>query len=304
MSYSYSFFDNQNVGADDLNKLVKLFVTGGVADNFANGVPYSVEKLNDVVYANANSGVVPASISTLKVSVAGNTAYIEPGTAFFNDGTVITVESREQLNITQGAHNYVYLKSSLAENRAYPMCSTSAPSGNFVPLAEIDASGVVTDKRVYAKGKVPSFYTSDSGLSLKKTFIINRDDEKIKLFDDINNYKFLVTRVFRKPSAESTRMDFASVGFLNLETSDALSFSMYSPKEDRDARGMYNTEGLLKLGYYYSASLGARSNILGQAVKESDGTYMYLTNNASSNLEIDVIYRNYIFPYELEVYAF
>ncbi|MBQ7039985.1 MAG: hypothetical protein IJN39_05395, partial [Clostridia bacterium] len=69
MSYKYYFFDDQTVGAEDLNRLVKLFVGGGVADNFENGVPYSVSKLNDTVFANVSEGIVPETEQSLKVSV-------------------------------------------------------------------------------------------------------------------------------------------------------------------------------------------------------------------------------------------
>ncbi|MBQ2968240.1 MAG: hypothetical protein IJE10_09005 [Clostridia bacterium] len=177
MAYTYSFFDDQTVGAEELNRWVSLFVSSGVSDCFADGVPYSLSKLNEIVKNNCTEGVVPTTDSSLSVRVAGQNVLISPGLAFFKDGTVLEITETETLSIPKGKAVYVYLVSALQENRAYPAVSEAEPSGNVVPLAKIDETGAVTDLRRYAKGKVPSFYASDAGLNATKTFLIDGEGD-------------------------------------------------------------------------------------------------------------------------------
>ena len=162
MSYKVSFLDNEQYGALDLNNTVKRLVTGGVADVFANGVPYNCTKINNVVKTIAASGVVPDNVNTLKVSkLSEGQIRINDGTAFFDSGAVIEVSGGgETLSYQAGVKNYVYLKADLASNVVRPYCTVAAPTGDFVPLAEIDATGNITDKRKYATGKMTGYQKS------------------------------------------------------------------------------------------------------------------------------------------------
>lgn len=189
MAYEYSFMDNQVIGVDHLNKLAKRFVASGIADPFANGVPYNVSKINDIVKANGTSGVVPNSIATLRVTKTnGNTVSINTGTAFFANGSTIDVTSPESLNFTPGVKNYIYLKSDMAQNKNYPACTTAQPTGDCVLLAEIDYAGTVTDKRVYAKGKLPG-YCSNSNVMLQTElmFYSTGEDGRYHTFTNVAN---------------------------------------------------------------------------------------------------------------------
>lgn len=180
MAYEYSFADNIEYGAEDLNKLVKSLVSSGVADPFANGIPYNAEKINDIVKTVYSDGVVPDSDSTLKVSkVSDGTIAIAPGLAFFEDGSTIRITEAHQMPYTPGAINYVYLKQDLTEkNQNYPVCSVDAPSGDFVLLAEISEYGVITDKRTYAKGKVAGYQSNaNCSMVIEKEIVINEETQ-------------------------------------------------------------------------------------------------------------------------------
>lgn len=174
MSYEYSFVDNVEYGAEDLNKLVKSLVSSGVSDEFADGVPYNAEKMNDIVKTIYSDGVVPDSVDTLKVSrVSDGKIAIAPGLAFFKDGSTIRITEAHTLSYTKGVKNYVYLKQNLAEqNRNYPVCSVNEPTGDFVLLAEIGTGGSITDKRIYAKGRVPG-YQSNANCSLETKIMLS-----------------------------------------------------------------------------------------------------------------------------------
>lgn len=169
MGYSACYLDNKTYGAEDLNRTVSQLVTEGVADPFTDGLPYNVTKLNDVIYSVSSDGVVPDGVSTLKctINTSAKTVTIAPGTAFFQNGSVITVDvDGVVLPYTAGTVNYVYVQADESLNVISPACSTTAPSGDYVMLAEISAAGVLTDKRKYAQGKVPG-YQSNAGTCMK-----------------------------------------------------------------------------------------------------------------------------------------
>lgn len=168
MAYKYSFSDNEIYSSSDVNEITKRLVTSGIEDSFTDGVAYNVSKFNEMGKQLYTSGVVPEDCMTLKVNkIADDEILINPGLAFFSDGATIEIEAGgETLKITPGVKNYVYLKNDLADrNICYPCCSTEAPEGDYVALAEIDESGTVSDKRVYAKGKLPG-YQSVAGAPL------------------------------------------------------------------------------------------------------------------------------------------
>lgn len=168
MSYKYSFSDNEIYSSSDVNEIAKRLVTSGIEDSFTDGVAYNVSKFNEMGKQLYTSGVVPEDCLTLKVNkIADDEILINPGLAFFSDGATIEIEAGgETLKITPGVKNYVYLKNDLADrNICYPCCSVEAPEGDYVALAEIDESGTVSDKRVYAKGKLPG-YQSVAGMPL------------------------------------------------------------------------------------------------------------------------------------------
>lgn len=201
MSYKYSFCDNMEYGAEDVNGIVQRLVASGVADPFADGVAYNASKLNDVNYTVYDPGVVPSSVTTLQVTKQSDgVVSVAPGLAFFANGSTIEVTSAETLSYEQGVKNYVYVKQDLAaQNRNYPACTTSAPAGDFVLLAEISADGTVTDKRKYARGKVPG-YQSNANVCLvvEKSFRFDMSEgdpssgtETFDIDMGANNYSYV-----------------------------------------------------------------------------------------------------------------
>ncbi len=160
MAYKYSFADNEIYGASDINAITKRLVTSGVEDSFTDGVAYNASRFNDAGKLLYTSGAVPESYLSLKVEDAGDgKILINPGKAFFDDGAVIEIEEGgETLPYVSGSKNYVYLKNDLINtNRCYPCCTVAEPEGDYVLLAEIDANGAITDKRTYARGKLPGY---------------------------------------------------------------------------------------------------------------------------------------------------
>jgi len=201
MAYKFSFADNGIYGADDLNNITKRLVTSGVADVFQDGVPYNLSHVNSAGECLYTHGVVPETVSTLKVTAdkkAGK-ALIYPGMAFFADGAVMEIEAGgHELTFALGAKHYVYLKNDLtASNTCYPACTQDAPTGDFVPLAEIAEDGTITDTRTYAKGKLPG-YQSNALSTLKiedsvREATTQEERTEIRSYHiGNNNYRFLL----------------------------------------------------------------------------------------------------------------
>lgn len=204
MGYTYSFMDNAEYTASDVNTALSQFVTAGIEDPFEDGVPYNATKLNDIVYAVSSAGVVPSTDTSCKCSIdTGNkTVHIAQGTAFFADGRRITFDAAgETLEYTEGVKQYVYLKSTPSENRCYPICSVEQPSGDAVILAEIGADATLTDKRVYARGKLPGYQSNvDTVMHVNDSIVLNVTSEggsnygpeEYVIYLGTNNYKKLL----------------------------------------------------------------------------------------------------------------
>lgn len=177
MPYTSTFHDNAVYGASDINDALAQLVTSGIADPFTDGAPYNAKKLNGIIYAVSSAGVVPATDSSCKCTVdkTAHTVHIAPGTAFFDDGSRITFDIEgETLSYAAGIKQYVYLMSAPAENRCYPVCSATEPSGDYVMLAEISPDGTLTDKRTYARGKLPGYQSNvDTVMRIDDTIVLN-----------------------------------------------------------------------------------------------------------------------------------
>lgn len=176
MSYHYTFDDNAVYGTQDINRITAGFVTAGVADCFEqDGTPYHLSQTDPETGAVIFKTGVREDDTSLQVEKAAEDGFvvIQPGKAFMGDGAVFEVflpETAEEnsapvtdvkLAYAPGVKNYVYIKNDFVfSNSYYPVCAQTAPSGDFVPLAEIEADGTVTDKRTYAAGKLPSAESS------------------------------------------------------------------------------------------------------------------------------------------------
>ncbi len=174
MGYKYGFVDNAQYSAADVNDVIKKLVAGGIEDPFTDGVAYNVTELNGIVQAISSEGVVPEGDTSCKcvINTEEENVIVSAGTAFFNNGSYITIDTEgATLKYEKDAVNYVYLVSSMLENRNYPVCSTSVIDGDVVLLAQISKTGVLTDKRRYVRGKLPGVQ-SNAGLPMRLDFDI------------------------------------------------------------------------------------------------------------------------------------
>lgn len=246
MSYKFSFADNATYSAQDVNAITKRLVTSGIEDSFTDGVAYNVSNFNEAGKLLYTSGAVPESCLSLKVEDAGNgKILINPGKAFFDDGAVIEIEAGgETLSYVSGSKNYVYLKNDLIDtNRCYPYCGTVEPTGDYVMLAEVSESAAITDKRTYAKGKLPG-YQSVAGnvMRIREGIGVTKTDSGYcgsKTFDIGNNaFEYILTYVkYTYGDVSSTTLP--CLGIYEIKSSTYLSF--YCNNFNNSSGELYNS---------------------------------------------------------------
>jgi len=231
MAYNFSFKDNETYGAEDINNITKRLVTSGVSDVFENGTPYNLLALNDLGAVLYTSGAVPETVNSLKVTrLTEDKLLINPGMAFFADGAVFEVlAGGEEIACSTSAKQYVYLKNDLINsNVCYPACTIEAPTGDYVLLAEINENGEITDKRTYAKGKLPGYASNENYvLEIKDTAQIkNSVCQETKTYNiGANTYRYLL--VVQKGDSSSAGGS-ACLGIYDFTDGTYISFGVHS----------------------------------------------------------------------------
>ena len=148
---------NVTYGTDDINAIVRSLTGAGVSI-FPSGETFNVSDLNSITEAMVSEGV---SFDGLRVSLSNGKIHIAPGTGFFENGAIITVDADgEDVEYKVSENVYVYAEYDKTLNVCDFRTSEEAPSeaeGVFrLMLAVIEADGTVTDKRAVAQSKVAS----------------------------------------------------------------------------------------------------------------------------------------------------
>ena len=293
------FMDNQTVGADELNALVRMFAGAGVADVFSDGVPYNVSALNGVYYAALKPGVVPESDVSLSVTASDGAASIAPGTAIFPDGTyaVVSAESgtNESVSYTSGAEQYIYLKSDRVSNTVSLLAASSAPgdSDNAVLLAKIGADGSVTDMRSYAKGKIPGTYASDAFLAGRRVFSLDYDTDSVTFSSNGAGYNYMFVMGKCKQSYGNKNV----LACVDLNSMASISAANRGGSTDGDNQKFYvRTDGTFIAGY--TIVRGITYELFGK-VSVTDGTFTIAFTKQSYSGESE--WNDYVFPAEIEI---
>ena len=171
MGYTQSFMDNATYGASDINGIIKKLSTQGISVEFEDilndGVSYTPSDLNQLFAAIVSDGVTKDSC---RVVMSDGNAKVSSGTIVFADVSTLTVDSAGVLlTVTQGVKNYVYAIAQPSLNQNYLKCEATAPTGDYVMLAEVE-NGVLTDKRKFATSKFVAGYNMHEVITISKTY--------------------------------------------------------------------------------------------------------------------------------------
>lgn len=245
MGYTFSFADDTAYSAEDINNITKRLVTSGIADSFTDGTPYNVKTLNVLTKNIAEKGVVPESNDTLRVTkVSNGKLKILPGTAFMESGATFTVDfSGVELDYSITSDNYVYIEDNESLNEIRPVVSDSLPvSYDYVLLAFVTYNGVITDKRKFAKGKLPG-YMSDFNTPVRTTVDINGEGTyEIDIGRSVYNF-VMITEKYENLSY----YDYDALGIWNKYDEKYISVSCYN-------KGMYTSNQYFYLRPHYTGT--------------------------------------------------
>lgn len=167
MGYKVNFTENQSISADDLNAIAADFSDEGTS--FSDGVLYGVSDLNAISKAIITKGVSDGCDVKLKTST---TVFISQGTAFFGDGKKMEIDSSgiTLARASTSEKNYVWLSNDDVTGVVSAKCTTTAPTGDSVKLAEISTGGTVTKTKDLALMKnsslLPNLYAEPITFSL------------------------------------------------------------------------------------------------------------------------------------------
>ena len=151
MAYKCSFLDNETYIAQDVNDIFARITSGGVV---FTDTGYTFGDLN-AAQSGITGGGVTRDTNSCKVVKNGNTYKISKGACFMNDGSAIIFDNDgQEIEVTPGVLNYVYLKRNVVTNTIDIVVSENAGDEDSIPLAEIGESGEVFDRRQYSKAKV------------------------------------------------------------------------------------------------------------------------------------------------------
>ena len=277
MAYKYGFFDNQKIGVDDLNGITERFVTDGIAID-----PKSVGEFTGFNSMLSTMGVVPETVASLKVYMKDGILYITPGCAFFENGTFIEITEAETLEYTENVTNYIFLRSDANACTAYPVCSEKKNEEQDVLLAILNADGTITDKRQYAKGKSPCYYSSANN-SLGFDAVFEPESEKYEFDIGVNNFTKMIL-VFKSEHYSPNEYDHYTLSFVEFNDDGSVKTSLSYVRGYTRLSGfqqMFSADNVVYVCHEKSPD-GRKENLIDTNVKK-EGTKLVFTPVNSTN---------------------
>ncbi len=151
MGYKCSFLDNETYGAEDVSRAFSRLMTAGVLAYPERDTVQ--DALNTLTSEVTTSGV--SEYGGLEVSLTDTGAIIGAGSAFFESGVAIEVDSEGvEVNFELGTPVYITLEYQEDFNSVFIKATEKVPEGDVLVLAYIDANGNVDDRRSYAMSKI------------------------------------------------------------------------------------------------------------------------------------------------------
>ena len=139
---------NQIVTASDLNGIA---VDLGATDFsvFTDGVPYAVDKLNEITSALVTSGIASA-LNKFEITINDDGIVISTGMAFFESGRKVKFETPLTIAFSAGE---LYLYEDISTG-AVSVHIGELPNENYIHLATINEDKTFIDRRMLSKARV------------------------------------------------------------------------------------------------------------------------------------------------------
>ncbi len=138
---------NEEVTAEALNNIA-VDLGSATFKYFEDNKPYAVEELNQITADLVSSGVLRTGENGAlgcEVVLSNGKAYVQEGVIVFESGAKIRITEPVGIDIVPGTVIYVFYDSTTG--KASLAASETTPSGDYVLLAQVDADGVIADRR-------------------------------------------------------------------------------------------------------------------------------------------------------------
>lgn len=159
---------NEEVTAEVINN-VSVDLGSTEFSYFQDGVPYAVNELNQITADLVSPGVLRTGANGAlgcKGIISDDMVYVQAGVIVFESGAKIRITEPVAVDMIPGTLIYAVYDSTTG--KASLEVSETTPSGDYVLLAEVDAEGVIADRRSACVAKVhltadtPNTYTETS----------------------------------------------------------------------------------------------------------------------------------------------
>lgn len=176
----YYFGDNREYGAEDIKRaLGTLVARSGIELGLSDNTRYDVSALNRIIAAAVTRGVITDNISCLRLEKKGEGYVINPGKGVFADGGIVEIEEEASVEISRGQYLYIAYNKVLDDVYFLTAEQEQTEGGGvlLIPIARVENNGDVTDRRIYAAGKVPALPALSWNMLREVEFVV--DDSTI-----------------------------------------------------------------------------------------------------------------------------
>ncbi len=159
MGFTVNFTDNQSITSNEINSIASGIDNEVTGISFTDDTLYGVDELNSISKSLITKGVTQG----LDVLVNGDDIIITSGSAYFDDGKKLVADSDGiTLKREENTFCYVWLSNDISQGIVSAKATAEEPSGDYVLLATVSASGIVTPKKEIALMKnsslMPNYY--------------------------------------------------------------------------------------------------------------------------------------------------
>ncbi len=230
--------------------------------DFNANVAYSPSDVNAIRQSIATAGVIPETETSMKVTaIGGGKVRILEGQAIFASGARIAIDNEGvELTVIGTGKNYVYVKRE--QNSSEPYITTTAPTGDYVLLAEVTGQ-TVTDKRQYSAFKVTR--------GLGNGYFVKKNEDSISFAMPANN----AWALYKTIEADSAEYNFAYI-------------SPNSENLDNIVSGAFLDFGNNVV--YAFVAYGTGTTVNARTVGPIDEGFEYLRSSSSDRQFIKVVY--------------
>ena len=166
-----NFLYGQAVTADNLNEIA-IDLGAESFSEFADSVPYAVEKLNSITADLVGKGITNA-LNRMQLEVTAEGVTVNTGVAIFTSGRKIKLNEPVTLSFSAGE---LFIEENETLNTVSIKIGELPELNDYIHLATVSEDGTFADKRPFAVGKTaPLQKNLTESFSVSKTYTVTEE---------------------------------------------------------------------------------------------------------------------------------